>query len=137
MGDTESLNRCRQKHQSQYSEGQQLRITFFQGTDATVGDSFAPLGPLVPLGESHGKETNKHKKRHTHGHCDCQTEPAQSINTYWLACIDEEFFYLSCRNTHSIDFTNYLSCRLFIGQLFKVQFPLHLTIMLNGITYLI
>ena len=35
-----------------YSEGQQLSVTFFQGTDATVGDGFAPLG------ESHGEGTD-------------------------------------------------------------------------------
>ena len=32
-----------------YSGGKYLSVTFFQGTDATVGDGFASLGPpLLP-----------------------------------------------------------------------------------------
>ena len=50
-----------------YSEGQYLSVTFFQGSDATVGDGFAPLGPpLLPWENHMGKgQTHIHVHKRT------------------------------------------------------------------------
>ena len=68
-----------------YSEGQLLSVTFFQGTDVTVGDGFAPLGPpLLPWENRMGRV---HIQIYIHRHRDYYTESAQwadsvKINKY-------------------------------------------------------